>query len=69
MRCRSSMALCVTFGVFALVGCDEGPKIPPSKGAQSRDEIEQPFGPPKNLKKKKGAAKADDAETKPRVVH
>lgn len=64
MQCKSWIVLGVVLGAFMLAGCEEGPRIPPSNGAAARDEIEQPFGPPTNLKKKSAGV-----ETKPRPAH
>jgi hypothetical protein len=60
--------------VGLIVGCSEGPQIPPPKGgAEARDSVEYPFGPPTNLKnvkpKKAAPKKADTAVDLEKAVH
>jgi hypothetical protein len=57
-----------------VVGCSEGERIPPSKGgAEARNSVEYPFGPPTNLKnvkpKKSALKKSDTAVDVEKAVH
>ncbi len=73
MRPRACAIPCLVFGALILGGCSEGEIIPPSKGgAEARQQIEYPLGPPpapKNAKSKKSATPKEAPPAGPAMAH
>jgi hypothetical protein len=57
MRSKTCKLFGVVLAALVPIGCDEGEKIPPSPGgAEARNQVEYPLGPPpapKSVKAKK----------------